>query len=291
MPDTAVGRMDSLWHSGRMNPWTLKPSGPGVAELMWTVDDPWWLDAQAPTALAEFLTQGYADGLHRVEAQVPRDHRELRQALQRAGLRPEGVARGRHLDASGVPVDVLRLARLADDPLPGTRQAFLAMLNATLPTKRVIAQGLIRNDRGDVLMCQLTYKQEWDLPGGVVDPHESPAGALAREITEELGVEVQAGSLLAIDWLPPYRQWDDAVLLVFDLGVHPDLPARARLQPTEIAGLHWCDTPEVQRRAAPYVARLLAQLRSAVASDPSAPEGATEGPVYLEDGLPYEFQG
>ncbi|MGB7425925.1 MAG: hypothetical protein WA903_13575, partial [Ornithinimicrobium sp.] len=64
---TAVGGMEVLWQSGRMHPWTLEPSGPGVAELSWTVDDPWWLDAQAPNALAEFLTQGYAAGLHRVE--------------------------------------------------------------------------------------------------------------------------------------------------------------------------------------------------------------------------------
>ncbi len=275
-----------------MKPWSLQPSGPGVAELTWTLDDPWWLDAQAPRALAEFLTQGYADGLHRVEAQVPRADRQLRQALQRAGLRPEGVARGRQLNGSGEPVDVLRLARLANDPLPGTRQAFLSMLNATLPTKRVIAQGLIRNEHDDVLMCQLTYKQEWDLPGGVVDPHESPAGALAREISEELGVEVHAGALLAIDWLPPYRQWDDAVLLVFDLGVHPDLPERARLQPTEIAGLHWCDTAEIQQRAAPYVARLLTQLRSTVSTGhPGESSDATGGPAYLEDGVPYDFQG
>ncbi len=275
-----------------MKPWSLQPSGPGVAELTWTLDDPWWLDAQAPAALAEFLTLGYADGLHRVEAQVPRDDRELRHTLQRAGLRPEGVARGRELNGSGEPVDVLRLARLADDPLPGTRQAFLAMLNATLPTKRVIAQGLIRNERNDVLMCQLTYKQEWDLPGGVVDPHESPAGALAREISEELGVEVHAGALLAIDWLPPYRQWDDAVLLVFDLGVHPDLPGRARLQPTEIAGLHWCDTAQIQQRAAPYVARLLTQLRSTVGNEARAESSVgLDGPAYLEDGVPYDFQG
>ncbi|MGC1208991.1 MAG: NUDIX hydrolase [Ornithinimicrobium sp.] len=275
-----------------MRPWSLQPSGPGVAELTWTLDDPWWMDAQAPAALAEFLTLGYADGLHRVEAQVPRDDRELRQTLQRAGLRPEGVARGRELNGSGEPVDVLRLARLADDPLPGTRQAFLAMLNATLPTKRVIAQGLIRNELNDVLMCQLTYKQEWDLPGGVVDPHESPAGALAREISEELGVEVHAGALLAIDWLPPYQQWDDAVLLVFDLGVYPDLPGRARLQPTEIAGLHWCDTAQIQQRAAPYVARLLTQLRSTVGNEARAESSVgLDGPAYLEDGVPYDFQG
>ena len=52
------------------------------------------------------------------------------------------------------------------------------MLNAKLPTKRNIAQGLLRNERGEILLCQLTYKAEWDLPGGVIAPNESPTTAL-----------------------------------------------------------------------------------------------------------------
>jgi len=264
-----------------VKPWTMQPSGPGVVEVTWVGDDPWWLDPQAPTALAEDIEATLANGSHRVEAQAPVTHRELRFTLQRAGMRPEGIARGRHQTPDGETVDATRLARVQGDPALGTRQAFLSMLNATLPTKRVIAQGLVRNDAGDVLLCELTYKKEWDLPGGVVDPLESPAGALAREIYEEVGAKLHPGALLAIDWLPPYRQWDDAVLLVFDLGTHPDLPATATLQPNEIAALHWCTPEDVEQHAAPYVARLLSQVTgAATASGESA---------YLEDGLPYDF--
>ncbi|MGB7449141.1 MAG: NUDIX hydrolase [Ornithinimicrobium sp.] len=257
-----------------MGPWTIESTGPGRATLTWSDKDPWWQDPNAPRALAELLQARFEDGLTRIEAEVPRTELELRRTLQRAGMRPEGVARGVQTGASGSVVDVLRLARLADDPAPGTREGFLAMLNATLPTKRVIAQGLIRNEADDILMCQLTYKQEWDLPGGVVDPHESPAAALSREIGEELGVQVDVGALLAVDWLPPYRQWDDAVLLVFDMGQHPDLVARADLQATEIAAVNWCDATRVEEHCAPYVVRLLNHLGD---------EGRT---AYLEDGVP-----
>lgn len=54
-------------------------------------------------------------------------------------------------------------------------RSFIARLNERLPTKRVIAQGTLCNERGEVLLCELTYKREWDLPGGVVDKFESPA--------------------------------------------------------------------------------------------------------------------
>jgi len=262
-----------------MGPWTIDTTGAGLASLTWDDEDPWWREAQAPAALAELMQSHFAEGVRRIQAEVPRGALELRRALQRAGLRPEGVARGAQVDADGAPVDAIRLARLADDPAPGTREGFLSMLNATLPTKRVIAQGLIRNETGEILMCQLTYKQEWDLPGGVVDPHESPAGALAREIREELGVQVEVGALLAIDWLPPYRQWDDAVLLVFDMGQHPDLVARADLQATEIAAVNWCDTARVQEHCAPYVVRLLNHL------------GDAQRTAYLEDGEPATSEG
>ena len=46
---------------------------------------------------------------------------------------------------------------------------------------------------GRVLLCQLTYKQDWDLPGGVVEVGESPQLAVGREVEEELGLTIRAG--------------------------------------------------------------------------------------------------
>lgn len=162
---------------------------------------------------------------------------------------------------------------------PQERAAFIARLNATLPTKRVIAQGLIRDGAGRVLLCELTYKLEWDLPGGVVDPGESPATTLAREVREELGLVVEAGPLLSVNWLPPYRQWDDALLLVFDLGVRPDVTDHLVLQPREIRAVHWVGREELERYAAPYVVRHVGALLDAT-------EGHAPLPLDLEDGVP-----
>ena len=39
-----------------------------------------------------------------------------------------------------------------------------------------------------MLLCQLTYKRDWDLPGGVVEVGESPRMAVQREVEEELGL-------------------------------------------------------------------------------------------------------
>ena len=87
---------------------------------------------------------------------------------------------------------------------------------------------LVRDRDGRVLLCRLTYKQDWDLPGGVVEVGESPQLAVAREVEEELALEIPAGRLLLTDWLPPWSGWDDALCLVFDGGAHDAAIARRR---------------------------------------------------------------
>lgn len=252
----------------------LRETAPGVLELTWHEGA-----TVTAEAVIEILDRAFAGGAHRVEAEVPVTDRETRVALQRAGLRPEGRARARRMPSAGSPVDVTRLARLAEDPEPGTRESFLAMLNATLPRTRVIAQGLVRDDRGRVLLCELTYKSDWDLPGGVVDPHEAPWTALRREVREELGLDLPPGPLLAVNWMPPYRQWDDAVHFVFDLGVQPDLLDHAVLDHRELAAVHWVAPEDLGQRIAPYAVR---HLTSILAAEPAA------GPLVLEDGSPPE---
>lgn len=159
------------------------------------------------------------------------------------------------------------------------RLRFIKALNTRLPTKRAIAQGILRNPAGEILLCQLTYKKEWDLPGGVVDPGESPAAALEREIREELGLSLTAGRLLAVNWLPPYRGWDDAVLFLFDLGTLQDELDPARFLANEIRGAHWVPITSVDQHIAPYAVRLVEQAADA------------EHTAYLEDGRPRPLGG
>jgi RimJ/RimL family protein N-acetyltransferase/8-oxo-dGTP pyrophosphatase MutT (NUDIX family) len=259
----------------------VRQTGGGTGELSWAVLPDH--RGQGVTARAVRLLIRYAFeelGLHRVAAYAdPHDPASLRTA-GRAGLRREGLVRSadeRTHEGSGERRterhDLVQLARLATDPEPTSRDGFIGVLNAGLPTKRAISQGLIRNNANEILLCELTYKQEWDLPGGVVDPHESPSHAVIREIREELQVEVVPRSLVAVNWLPSWRGWDDAVLFVFDLGVDDDVIARAHLEPRELRSLHWCTPDDVERRAAPYVTRMLRRLAR-----------QTEGTAYLEDG-------
>ena len=63
-------------------------------------------------------------------------------------------------------------------------------------TRARIVTAFLR-DGNRVLLCHRSpqrrwYPDVWDLPGGHVEPGELPGAALARELHEELGIEVAA---------------------------------------------------------------------------------------------------
>ena len=240
--------------------------GEGVARLEWPagqpIDD---IQAAVASALSEHA---------RVEAWVDPDDKSAQRVATWSGLRREGIMRGVSVD--GEPVDRIVYARLADDLPAHDPEGFRALLNSFLPRKRAIAQMLVRDRQGRVLLCRLTYKQDWDLPGGVVEVGESPQLAVAREVEEELALQIPAGRLLLTDWLPPWSGWDDALCLVFDGGEHdPALLDDIVRQEREIRDAAFCTVDEVRERCADFTAR---RVESALANL------AGGGPAYTESG-------
>ena len=58
-----------------------------------------------------------------------------------------------------------------------------------------VLAGIVRNDQ--VLLVRRSYRERrWQLPGGFVEPAESPASALLRELREELAVNAAVNHLI-----------------------------------------------------------------------------------------------
>ena len=171
----------------------------------------------------------------------------------------------RGLTVDGEVADRIVYARVRDDRPVDQPEGFRSLLNSFLPRKRAIAQMLVRDEVGRVLVCQLTYKSDWDLPGGVVEVGESPRLAVGREVEEELGLTIEPGGLVLTDWLPAWSGWDDAVCLVFDGGIHDaSILDGIVKQEREIRDARFCTLEEVDELAADFTAR---RIRAAVGGD------------------------
>ncbi len=241
----------------------------GIARITWElhVQERGFLDAVGEVTGAvqqALLSHG------RVEVLIDPDDHAAQRVATWSGLHREGVLRG-YADGA----DRILYARLSTDAPVHEPLGFRTLLNSFLPRKRAIGQVLARDPEGRVLLCQMTYKKDWDLPGGVVEVGESPQLAAVREAEEELGLALEPGPLLLTDWLPPWGGWDDAICLVFDGGVLPaEVLERMVLEEREIKSVAWCTPEEVAERAADFTARRIA----------SALANLGGGPAYVESG-------
>lgn len=211
----------------------------------------------------------------RQEERVAADDLEGRRALHRRGFRLEGRLRAARPHGDGW-VDELIYGRLAGEP--EGREAHTHVMNSVTPRKRLIAHALVQDEAGRVLLCEPSFKVDFELPGGLVEPGESPRAACEREMVEEMGFSPLVGRVLVVDWLRPYLGWEDAVELVFRAAtVTEDQKAAMRADGREILALHWIDPSQAPELMTPFGA---ARLASAVRA---AADGVT---LYTEAGEP-----
>jgi ADP-ribose pyrophosphatase YjhB (NUDIX family) len=105
------------------------------------------------------------------------------------------------------------------------------------PTYTVGTAVVITTPDQQLLLVQQSYTQGWLLPGGLLDPNELPAHAAAREIREELGLE------LAIDGHPIAVQtpWRRHYNFLFTAEIDHVPPAALLGHTPEISDAAWFD--------------------------------------------------
>ncbi|QGZ51761.1 NUDIX domain-containing protein [Streptomyces sp. QHH-9511] len=151
---------------------------------------------------------------------------------------------------------------------------------ASLPRVLAAAAALFRDGAGRVLIVEPNYREGWALPGGTIESEtgETPRTAARRETAEEIGLDVELGPLLAIDWShgtarPPI------VAYVYDGGVlGQEEFAAIRLQEEELVSWKLIAREEV-------TTYLLGSLGRRVLAALDALETG-RGPAELENGYP-----
>lgn len=124
----------------------------------------------------------------------------------------------------------------------------------------VAAGALFPDPDGRIMLVRPSYQESWEIPGGMLEPGETPTAACEREIAEELGLSVKVGRLLVADWAPHPDQ-GEKLLFVFDGG---------HLTESQLAAIRFVDGEITEWRFVPpahldeyVIPRLARRLRAA----------------------------
>jgi 8-oxo-dGTP diphosphatase len=145
---------------------------------------------------------------------------------------------------------------------------------------RMAAGALFVDEDGRVLLVQPTYKQSWDIPGGYVEPGESPREACIREVREELGITPPIGRLLVVDWAPSDAE-GDKLLFVFAGGrLDAATTQQITLDHTELAAYRYHGLDELDVLMTNRLVRRITSAANAYHDESAV--------TYLEHGEPSE---
>ena len=116
-------------------------------------------------------------------------------------------------------------------------------MNSTAQHPVLVVAGLVGDGRGKVLLTRRRPDQpmpdQWELPGGKMEPGEAPEAALVRELVEELGARVEVGPI----WDVLFHQYPDraVLILVYACRLLPGEIVRC----VEVADLAWVTPSEL----------------------------------------------
>lgn len=124
---------------------------------------------------------------------------------------------------------------------------------------------LIRNEEGKILMVRPTYKENFEIPGGVVEADESPLAACKREVEEELGLDLRVGRLLCIDYYPAQYPLTESLMFVFDGGVlSDDEITLIKTDAKELKGFVFLELNEIEGKTSESLVKRIGQAVEAI---------------------------
>jgi ADP-ribose pyrophosphatase YjhB (NUDIX family) len=163
-----------------------------------------------------------------------------------------------------------------DRVVTAEQRAYWAQVEAPMAS----CTALITDADGQILVVDPTYKDGFDMPGGMVCAGETQIEGLERDLAEELDLTgVPVGRLLVVDQVPVARYGRAMVVTVFHVGPLTDEQCKSlRFADGEIGAAEFLPVDEALGRLPHRLARRIKAAHAAL---------LTGVPAVLVDGEPH----
>jgi 8-oxo-dGTP diphosphatase len=152
-----------------------------------------------------------------------------------------------------------------------------AYTQETVPKKPLNCRAILVNQKNEILIVKSPHKAYWTIPGGVIEPGESPREACLREIHEETGLTINRVSLICIDYKKKATEDGDILVMVFNGGlVSPAMQTEIIVDGQEISEARFINSEEAKSYFSSGMASRIAACMEAI---------TTGQVVYLENGV------
>ena len=149
---------------------------------------------------------------------------------------------------------------------------------ATFPKNRAGAGVIFFNDKKEILILKPNYRDNWILPGGVIDPNESPRQTVIREIKEELDLELKNPRFICVDYKHSQGIKPDGYFFIFYGGeLSKNQIKKIKLQNEELLEYKFSDILQAQNLLIYGIKNRLNTCLEAIEKNTS---------FYLENGKP-----
>lgn len=130
-----------------------------------------------------------------------------------------------------------------------------------IPKRFSAVGGLIFNEKDEVLIVKQSYRDHWNIPGGITDCPETPQATVLREIEEELGIIVTAKRMLCMDVKDARADGvPESFQIIFEINpLTPQQMADIRIDNDEIVEFAFVSMEEAKLKLSPSIGNRVAQ--------------------------------
>ena len=109
-----------------------------------------------------------------------------------------------------------------------------------------IAQKAIIVNNNKVLLIRDSRESQviWEIPGGRMNIDEEPREAVAREINEELGIDVEVGAVVYMEQFFHQQEGKRAFVIVYECQMK-DMSAQMTMSEAELCEIVWISAAEL----------------------------------------------